>query len=224
MGDVYRRGRAPRSLLKADTSVSRAKAFAASVGLSLFFLLVYGTCLWVTARRGDVGVFYFAWERAIPFVPFMILPYMSIDLFFVAAPFLFRDARELEVFVARVASAIFLAGVCFLVIPLRFAFPRPHAEGLLGALFDWFRGIDAPYNLFPSLHAALLLFMIDAYARHLHGAKRSVVMSWFVLIGLSPLLTHQHHVIDILGGLVLAVFCFFFVRPKIYLDSAESSP
>ena len=91
MGDVYRRGRAPRSLLKADTSVSCAKAFAASVGLSLFFLLVYGTCLWVTARRGDVGVFYFAWERAIPFVPFMILPYMSIDLFFVAAPFLFRD-------------------------------------------------------------------------------------------------------------------------------------
>ena len=94
MGDVYCRGRAPRSLLKADTSVSRAKAFAASFGLSLFFLLVYGTCLWVTARRGDVGVFYFAWERAIPFVPFMILPYMSIDLFFVAAPFLFRDSFE----------------------------------------------------------------------------------------------------------------------------------
>ena len=224
MGDVYRRGRPPRSLLKADTSVSRAKAFAASVGLSLLFLLVYGACLWVTARRGDVGVFYFAWERAIPFVPFMILPYMSIDLFFVAAPFLFRDARELEVFVARVASAIFLAGVCFLVIPLRFAFPRPHAEGWLGALFNWFREIDAPNNLFPSLHAALLLFLIEAYARHLRGPKRSAVMFWFVLIGLSPLLTHQHHVIDILGGFVLAVFCFFFVRPKIYLDSAESSP
>ena len=200
MGDVYRRGRAPRSLLKAETSVSRVKALSASVKLSLLFLLVYGACLWVTARRDDVGVFYFAWERAIPFVPFMILPYMSIDLFFVAAPFLFRDARELEVFVARVASAIFLAGIYFLVMPLRFAFPRPHAEGWLGALFDWFRGIDAPYNLFPSLHAALLLFLIDAYARHLHGPKRSAVMFWFVLIGLSPLLTLQHHVIDIVGG------------------------
>jgi membrane-associated phospholipid phosphatase len=224
MGDVYRRGRAPRSLLKADTSVSRARALSASVKLSLLFLLIYGTCLWVTARRGDVGVFYFDWERAIPFVPFMILPYMSIDLFFVAAPFLFRDARELKVFVARVASAIFLAGVCFLVMPLRFAFPRPHAEGWLGALFDWFRGLDAPYNLFPSLHAALLLFLIDAYARHLRGPKRTAVMFWFVLIGLSPLLTHQHHVIDILGGFALAALCFFFIRPKIYLDSAERSP
>ena len=224
MGDVYRRGRAPRSLLKAETSVSRVKALSASVKLSLLFLLVYGACLWLTTRRDDIGVFYFTWERAIPFVPFMILPYMSIDLFFVAAPFLFRDARELEVFVARVASAIFLAGICFLVMPFRFAFPRPHAEGWLGALFDWFRGIDAPYNLFPSLHAALLLFLIDAYARHLHGPKRSAVMFWFVLIGLSPLLTLQHHVIDILGGFALAALCFFFVRPKIYLDSAERSP
>ena len=114
MGDVYRCGRAPRSHLKTGDLVSRGKAFAASVGLSLLFLLVYGACLWVTARRDDVRVFYFAWERAIPFVPFMILPYMSIDLFFVAAPFLFRNARELKVFVARVASAIFLAGICFL--------------------------------------------------------------------------------------------------------------
>jgi membrane-associated phospholipid phosphatase len=224
MGDVYRRGRAPRSLLKADTSVSRAKAFAASVGLSLLFLLVYGACLWVTARRGDVGVFYFAWERAIPFVPFMILPYMSIDLFFVAAPFLFRNERELKLFVARIASAILLAGICFLVVPLRFAFPRPRAVGWLGAVFDWFRGMDAPYNLFPSLHAAILLFLIEAYARHLRGLTRSAVISWFVLIGLSPLLTHQHHVIDILGGFALAAVCFFFIRSKFYLDSADRSP
>jgi membrane-associated phospholipid phosphatase len=192
--------------------------------LSLLFLIVYGTCLWVTARRGDVGVFYFAWERAIPFVPFMILPYMSIDLFFVAAPFLFRDAGELNVFIARVASAILLAGICFLAMPLHFAFPRPHVGGCLGAVFDWFRGMDAPYNLFPSLHAALLLFLIDAYARHLRGPLRSAVIFWFVLIGLSPLLTHQHHVIDILGGFALAALCFFFIRPKIYLDSADPSP
>src|SRR6476659_8428669 len=153
--------------------VSRLKAFTISAELSVLFLVVYSGCNWITGQRSHVGSFYFRWEDAIPFVPFMILPYMSIDLFFVAAPFLFRDARELAVFVARVASAIFLAGVCFLVIPLRFAFPRPHAEGWLGALFNWFRGIDAPYNLFPSLHAALLLFLIEAYARQLRGLRRA---------------------------------------------------
>lgn len=193
------------------------------MGLSLLFLLVYDGCLLITARRDNVGVFYFAWEHAIPFVPFMILPYMSIDLFFVAAPFLFPNVRELKVFVTRVASAIILAGICFLVVPLRFAFPRPHAAGWLGAFFDWFRGMDAPYNLFPSLHAALLLFLIDVYLQHLRGLTRAAVIFWFVLVGLSPLLTHQHHVIDILGGFALAAVCFFFIRPKFCLDSDARS-
>ena len=169
----------------------------------------------MTARRGDVRVFFFPWEHAIPFIPFMILPYLSIDLFFIAAPFLFRNAQELRLFVRRVASAILLAGICFLTVPLRFAFPRPYATGWLGALFDRFRAVDGPYNLFPSLHAALLVFLIDAYARHLRGPMRVAVMFWFVLIALSPLLTHQHHVVDIVGGFALAVGCYFFIGRKI---------
>ena len=217
MGNVHRRARAARSLLKTPAPVSRARALAASAGLSLLFLVVYGGCIWITSRRSDVGVCYFSWERAIPFVPFMILPYLSIDLFFVAAPFLFRTDRELRVFSWRVAAAIVVAGSFFLLVPLRYAFPRPHAAGWLGLIFDWFRGLDAPYNLFPSLHAALLLFLIDVYARHLRGSARFGVMTWFVLIGLSPLLTHQHHVIDIIGGLALAAGCFCFVRPKFAL-------
>jgi membrane-associated phospholipid phosphatase len=221
VGDVQRSGRAAGPLLKTNVSVSRSKALSASVGLSLLFLIVYGGCLWITSRRHDVGVFYFAWERAIPFVPFMILPYMSIDLFFVAAPFLFSSERDLRLFVARVAIAIVVAGICFLGIPLRLAFPRPQADGWLGALFDWFRGIDAPYNLFPSLHAALLLFLIDAYARHLRRPARFGVMLWFVLIGLSPLLTHQHHVIDILGGFALAAGCLGLIGKKFALALAR---
>lgn len=221
MGNVQRHARAARSLLKAPVSVSRARAFAASAGLSVLFLVVYGSCLWITARRSDVGVLYFWWERAIPFVPFMILPYLSIDLFFIAAPFLLRTDRELRVFVWRVSVAIVVAGVFFLLVPLRYAFPRPHAAGWLGFVFDWFRGLDAPFNLFPSLHAALLLFLVDAYARYLRGLARVGVMTWFVLIGLSPLLTHQHHLIDILGGFALAAGCFCLIGGKFGLALGE---
>ena len=124
--------------------------------------------------------FYFGWERSIPFVPFMILPYLSIDLFFVAAPFLFRDEAGLRIFARRVTATIVIAGVFFLLLPLRFAFPRPSAGGSLGTIFDWFRGLDGPYNLFPSLHAALLLLLVDTYARHLRGPGRAGrVLGWF---------------------------------------------
>jgi len=189
----------------------------ASVGLSLLFLVVYGGCIWITSRRHDVGVFYFEWERQIPFVAFFILPYLSIDLFFVAAPFFLPNGNELKLFGRRVAAAIMIAGSCFLLLPLRFAFPRPRVSGWLGATFEWFRGLDAPFNLFPSLHAALCLLLLQVYARQLRGVLRAATIFWFVLIALSPLLTHQHHVIDIGGGFALAAGCFLGLRRQNYL-------
>src|SRR5438477_4925141 len=185
-------------------------ALAVSVGLSILFLVVYGGCNWITSQRSDVGTFYFQWERAIPFVPLLILPYLSIDLFFVAAPFLCRTDHELRAFSRRVIASILIAGICFLLFPLRFAFPRPHANGAIGMFFDWFRGMDAPYNLFPSLHAALWLFLVNIYARHLRGVFLGVAIIWFALIALSPVLTYHYQIIDIGGGFVLAGYCFYF--------------
>jgi hypothetical protein len=53
--------------------------------------------------------------------------------------------------------------------------------------------------------------LIDLYARNLRGFARWTVLAWFVLIGLSPVLTYQHHVIDIIGGFALAGYCFYFL-------------
>jgi protein-tyrosine phosphatase len=72
--------------------------------------------------------------------------------------------------------------------------------------------MDSPFNLLPSLHAAFLLLLVDLYARRLRGAPLVAAMFWFFLIGLSPLLTYQHHLIDIVGGFVLAGYCFYFFR------------
>lgn len=201
-------------LLKTGPRNLRWQALGVSVALSILFLVIYGGCLWITVRRHDVGVFYFQWERAIPFVPWMILPYLSIDLFFIGAPFLFLNERELRLYAWRVATTIVIAGICFLIVPLRLAFPRPHAAGWLGELFDRFRALDAPHNLCPSLHAALLVLLIGAYARHLRGGWRFLVLAWFVFVGASPLLTHQHHVIDIVGGFALASLCCWLIREK----------
>lgn len=203
--------------------VKRSKALAISVGLSILFLIVYGGCTWITSHRANVGTFYFDWERAIPFVPFFILPYMSIDLLFVSAPFLCRSERELSILAKRIAAAIIVAGICFLVLPLHFAFARPHADGWLGALFDWFRGMDAPYNLLPSLHAALMLILADVYFRNTRGLLRIVITAWFILIALSPVFTYQHHLIDIFGGFVLAALCFLIFRDR-DLSSPQTNP
>lgn len=201
---------------------ARSTQLFVSAGLSILFVVVYGGCNWLTAHRGNVPTFFFEWERGIPFVPFLIIPYLSIDLFFIAAPFLCRTNEELRIWAKRIVFSILAAGTCFLIVPLRFAFVRPHANGFGGAFFDWFRTLDAPYNLVPSLHATFWVFLVDLYARRTAGVWRILIMLWFVLIGLSPVFTYQHHVIDIFGGFVLAGVGFLLFRER--FSSLPKSP
>jgi membrane-associated phospholipid phosphatase len=204
MGNLHRfRGPARGELIDAALT---------ALGTSLLFVVVYGGCSWLTSLRGDVGTWVYDWERAIPFVPLMIIPYMSIDLFFVAAPFICRDREERRLLAGRIALAILAAGACFLLVPLRFAFPRPMPEGWLGAIFGFLHGFDRPYNLFPSLHIVLRTILAHTYARHTRGALNWLVHIWFSLIGFSTVLTWQHHVADVAGGFILALLCFYFVR------------
>jgi protein-tyrosine phosphatase/membrane-associated phospholipid phosphatase len=176
-----------------------------SVFLSVLFLVVYGAANWFSSVRENVGTLYFEWERHIPFVPWMMIPYMSIDLFFVAAPFVCRTEGELRTLRNRIAFGIVAAGACFLLFPFRFAFDRPPAAGWLGVIFDAFRTMDKPFNLLPSLHISLLIILAGTYVHQARGAWRVLCHSWFSLIGISTLLTYQHHVLDVVGGFVLGI-------------------
>lgn len=191
-----------------------------AVQLALLFVIVYGTTNWLTSLRPDIPSFYLSWERNIPFVPLMIIPYMSIDLFFIAVPFVCRTDQERLVVSRRITACILIAGACFLLFPLRFAFERPPAEGWLGTIFDSFRELDKPFNQFPSLHIALRAILANTYARHSKGILRQLLNVWFSLIGISTVLTYQHHLIDILGGFILAAVCFHLFREK---DRSERS-
>jgi membrane-associated phospholipid phosphatase len=199
-----------RTLINRD-SMKRLAAKRSAL-LSLIFLVVYGACNWIAAHHPDVGMWYFAWERRIPFVPVMIVPYLSVDALFVAAPFLCRDRGELNVFTRRVIVAILAAGACFLAMPLEFSFVRPEVQGWPGVLFDVFSWFDRPFNLFPSLHIALTCILADTYLRNTKSVVRAALAIWFVLVGLSTLFTYQHHVIDIAGGLALAALIFYYVQ------------
>ena len=188
---------------------TKLQAAGVSAALSLLFMVVYGGSSWITAHRGEVGTWHYSWERFIPFVPIMIVPYMSIDLFFVAGPFLCSDRSELRLLAKRISFAILAAGVCFLLIPLRLAQDRPSTSGWAGAIFDFLHSFDQPSNLFPSLHIALRTILGHLYSRHTKGVVRAVSHLWFSLIGFSTLLTYQHHIVDVAGGFALAGLCFY---------------
>ncbi len=191
----------------AENRTTLAKRVAASIGLSIYFLIIYGSCLAVSAGRANVPSFYFPWEHRIPFVAAMVVPYLSIDLFFITAPLLIAGNRQLRAHCSRVLLAISLAGFFFLVLPLKFAFTRPQVHGWVGQVFDQFQRADRPFNQLPSLHVALLVIVGDVFLRKTRGAMRTALVAWFCLIAASPLLVYQHHLADLVAGLALGLIC-----------------
>ncbi|HEX2060639.1 MAG TPA: serine/threonine protein phosphatase, partial [Thermoanaerobaculia bacterium] len=111
----------------------RAAAWLAFLGP--FFFASYGFANWLASRRTNVGAVVFEWERAIPFLPWTIVPYWSIDLLYAISLFVCTTRRELDRHAQRLLFVQLVSVACFIFFPLRFTFERPRSEGLFGALF-----------------------------------------------------------------------------------------
>lgn len=175
--------------------------------LGPFFFVTYGFANWSAARHAFVPSLAFAWESAIPFWAWTIVPYWSIDLLYGLSLFACATRAELDAHARRLLTAQLVAVACFVAAPHRFSFDRPHADGLFGALFDALAGFDLPFNQLPSLHIALAVVLWRLYARKTSGMARILLDAWFLLIGASVLTTYQHHFIDIPTGLALGWLC-----------------
>ena len=186
----------------------RALAWLAFLGP--FFFASYGLATWVTAQRLNVGAIVFDWERAIPFLPWTIVPYWSIDFLFACSLFTCTDRHELDMHGMRLFTAQVIAVCCFLLFPLTFTFHRPVVDGAFGWLFQALALFDKPFNQAPSLHVALLVIVWAQYARKVTGtAWRALLHAWFALIGVSILTTWQHHFIDVPTGALLGFLCMW---------------
>ena len=187
-----------------------AAAAGTAIFTSLLFSVVYNLCNHLTAIRPDVGVWAFGWEQYWPMIAAFIIPYWSIDALFFLAPFVCTSAGELAVYRRRIVFTILGGGLCFLLIPLKFGYPRPHVTGTFQPWFQTLYGFDLPHNLFPSLHIALRTLLTSIYLRKGGRITRWLVHGWFCAIGVSTIFTWQHHLVDVLGGFWLAAIAIQF--------------
>ncbi len=187
------------------------------------FILIYGWCNGITSRRADVGVWMWEWERHIPFVPEMVVPYWSLDLLFCGSFFLCSSRLELNLLTKRLLAVTILSGACFLLFPLQMGITRPEPHGWTAPLFRALYHNDLPYNLAPSLHISLRSLIWVFYGAHLTGLLRKIAKVWFMLIGISTLLVWQHHVIDVATGFLMGWLVTALIRDPRQIDTPTPS-
>lgn len=179
--------------------------------LAPLFFISYGQTNHFTASRVGVGSVVYGWEHHIPFLPWTIVPYWSIDLLYGLSLFICTSLREQTRHAWRLVMASLVACLGFLLFPLKFSFVRPVTDGPFGWLFQQLEMFDLPYNQAPSLHIILAWLLWLRFWPHCQGTLRWLMSGWFALIAISVLTTWQHHVIDIVTGLAAGVVVSYLI-------------
>ena len=181
--------------------------------LPLCFALVFFGADVLTASHSRRVVLHAAWELAIPYWPSAWWAYASVLALPALCLVLLPDAAAVRRWEQRMLLAIAIAGLGFVLLPANLAY-GPVPETGRPAWVVLMKLLAGRHNLFPSLHVALGLLCVQALwaaagtwsARAtVRVAARAVLAAWAALLVPAVLLTHQHHVIDAVGGLVLAL-------------------
>jgi PAP2 superfamily len=188
------------------TGVPAAFARASVRLLLLFGVLFYGVDA-LTAQRQLRVPLHMGWELALPYWPPAFVVYFSV----LAVPFLplwlSPDAAHLQRWERRMALAVVLAAAVFLLLPAAPAYPPADARAW-PAWEGWARLaalVAGQHNMLPSLHVALSGLTMLCVWSEAGPRGRVVLATWFVGLVASVLLTHQHHVADVVAGALLAL-------------------
>jgi len=182
--------------------------------ISVAFFTVYPTCNWVSNQRADTLGLYLLAELNIPFVPQFVWAYLSLYLLFLIPPF-FLSHQRMNILGRQLITVTLFCGLVFLLLPTQLGFERAVPEApFYSALFANLFAIDLPHNMVPSLHVAfstLILFTLLSDSRS--ALAKTLFGVWLVLICASTIFVHQHHLLDVATGLLVAAF-FYRVATK----------
>jgi len=153
-------------------------------------------------------------DDTIPFLPWTSWCYLPFYAgVFIIAIAGFRRRALFDRTARSVILVMIVGAVCHLLI--RAEYPRPvltpPLHGVSEAFMAWVQHVDAPGNVFPSLHVAhtTMLSLLLLRDRPRLGL---VTLFMATCLALSTLTTKQHFLADVVSGYALAIFGAWFAR------------
>ena len=173
-----------------------------------WFVLVYAGADYLTGQHQYRVPLYLNAELAIPLIPATTIFYNSLHVIYAAAPFILRTRPEMHGLVLVWSVMTLIGGILFLIIPFEPGFPQPDSSrmGIWKGMYEFADNANLRYNCCPSLHVAWAVATLDIYARSAGRTGKILIWLWAAGVSLSTLFLHQHHVIDVIGGLILGLW------------------
>jgi membrane-associated phospholipid phosphatase len=174
------------------------------MSIAVLFYLVYGTTDFLTGLHNVRIPIHFSFETSLPFWPSMTLVYVSLFPAFFLTKFIIRDKKSIKALAWTLALETVLAGMMFLLIPAETAYPIAKDLGGWSFLFSAADVANLTYNLVPSLHVTYTITLAAAFAQCARSYVKAIVWIWAALMAMATLLTHQHHIVDVIAGFLFA--------------------
>lgn len=152
-------------------------------------------------------------DRMIPYEPVWIWVYLGCFGYWIVNYILITRLGREEWF--RFATGDYLSRVCcgvfFFLLPTANVRPEEYVPGISGELMRFMQGMDAPTNLFPSVHCLV------SWLCYVGLRGKEEIPKWYrifscvfsLLVFASTQFTKQHYLIDIAGALVIAELCYY---------------
>lgn len=178
-----------------------------------FFFSVYGTTSLIAATRQARQGLHFDFELQFPFVPSLALLYLTVPLLLAATPLMLRSWREIAPFFLTLTAQTAIAGLCFLVFPVKQGYPVREADGFWGGLFHLTDKINLDYNEVPSLNVAFAITAAVVLSRRCGWLGKGLFALWAGGVMVASLLLHEHHLLDVTTGALLGLATASTIHP-----------
>ena len=158
-------------------------------------------------------------DSQLPFWPAAAALYLTIGPMLLLAPFVLRDRASLMPLFLALMLETTLGAICFLLLPIDDAPVACCEPSLAGTAFRLADFVNLHHNNLPSLHVAFACTLALVYAPRATPGGAAALYVWALAVSASTLFTHQHFVMDVVAGVLLAPVCWWLSRRLLLLRS-----
>lgn len=176
----------------------------------LVVLVFFGGYFLLNKPRGSVHILETAFDDRIPLLPAFIFPYISLYVLLAVSVWRFwkADTRLFQLAALAVFIDLALSYLIYLLFQTKIERPVIIGSGISSDVLRWVYSIDEPFSAFPSLHTSTSILCALLW-RKAGSRIWPIISCWAALIVASTVLVKQHYIVDVCGGISIAILGYY---------------